>query len=246
METEPENIRLMINDLFNDGAQDANGSDSDSDSLSGETMKDLDTSWIQEHERLSSVNENYQRETMESIPVYFVYINRNQYIEKIISDKIPLVLHEDKSHSYITKEALLQIIQSRKIKTAFSKYKLMDVLSYLVDLEPEHIQSFSKSEMIDHPTPYFKIASIMDDIRIQPSIFIFHGLNAIYFLFEEVELLNHRHTLKSILKASVPTLSLASTSSLSSTKKVRIQEGNIQHSRPPSKHHRVTRKHFAK
>jgi hypothetical protein len=221
--TEKKNIKFMINDLYND--KDAYESDNES-SLCG--SKDLDTSWIKEHERLTTVNENYLREPMDSINVYFVYINRNQYIEKIISDKLPLLLSSDKTHSYLSKESLLQIIQSRKVKTSFSKYKLTDVVSYLVDLEPENIQSYSNNENLEQSNPsFFKVRSFMDDIQFNNSIFIFHGINSIYFLFEEVELLNHRHTLRSILKTNNKEETI---SDKTSTKKVRIQEGNIDNS----------------
>jgi len=229
-----KNIKFMINDLFDDN------NDSDEDE-----SKDLDTSWIQEHDRLSTINENYLRETMDSISVYYVYINRNQYIEKIISDKLPLSLSEDKTHSYLSKETLLQIIQSRKIRTSFSKYKLTDVVSYLVDLEPENIQSFSNNENVEQYTPsFFKIRSFMDDIQFNNSIFIFHGINSIYFLFEEVELLNHRHTLKSILKTSMNN----SVSDKTNTKKVRIQEGHVDNANKMigRKLKRGTRKHQSK
>jgi hypothetical protein len=229
-----KNIKFMINELFDDN----NESDDDDTGT-----KDLDTSWIQEHERLSTINENYLREPMDSINVYYVYINRNQYIEKIVSDKLPLLLSEDKTHSYLSKETLLQIIQSRKLKTSFSKYKLTDVVSYLVDLEPENIQSFSNNDNVEQSTPsFFKIRSFMDDIQFNNSIFIFHGVNSIYFLFEEVELLNHRHTLKSILKTS------PSVSNKTSTKKVRIQEGHVDNTNKMigRKLKRGTRKHQSK
>lgn len=232
-----KNIKFMMNDLFDDNNYESVDED-ESES------KDLDTSWIQEHERLSTIKESYIRESMDSINCYFVYINRNQYIEKIITDKLPLLLSEDKTFSYLSKESLLQIIQSRKIKTPFSKYKLTDVVSYLVDLEPENIQSYSNSEsqtnLDQQPNPFFNIRSFMDDIKFNNSIFIFHGINSIYFLFEEVELLNHRHTLKSILKSAEVI------SDKSQTKKVRIQESNVDNNIIKDKrlksHRRGTRK----
>jgi hypothetical protein len=219
------NIKFMINDLFDDNNDNGHNSSDDESLCNDSNVKDLDTLWIQEHERLSTIQENYLREPMDSVNVYYVYINRNQYIEKIINDKLPLFLSKDKTHSYLSKENLLQIIQSRKIKTPLSKYKLTDILSYLVDLEPENIQSFSNNEILEQSTSSFlKVCSFIDDIQFNNSIFIFHGVNSIYFLFEEVEIVNHRHTLKSILKTSTQESSI---SNKTTTKKVRIQEGNI-------------------
>jgi hypothetical protein len=225
VEKKPENIHLMIDDLYNNvNIQ----TDEKLEQGSIETNKDLDMSWINEYERLSSMNENYIREPMDSINMYFIYINRNLYIEKIVHDKQPLTLSEDKKYSYLPKEVLLQIIQSRKIKTPFSKYRLTDVLSYLVDLEPEHIQSYSKNENVDQstsPSPFLKVLPIMNDVQMNSSIFIFHDVNTVYFLFQEVELLNHRHTYKSILKSPGSEIS-----DKSNTKKVRMQLTSVENS----------------
>jgi len=211
----------MIDDLYNNVNLQI---DEKLEQESIETNKDLDMSWINEHERLSSMNENYIREPMDSINMYFIYINRNLYIEKIVHDKQSLSLSEDKKYSYLPKEVLLQIIQSRKIKTPFSKYRLTDVLSYLVDLEPEHIQSYSKNENVDQSTSSFlKVLPIMNDVQMNSSIFIFHDVNTVYFLFQEVELLNHRHTYKSILKSPSSEIS-----DKSNTKKVRMQLTSVE------------------
>jgi len=230
-DSEPENINLIIDDLYSNvqiELQPSHEEDEDVD-------KDLDISWINEHERLSSVGEKYLREPMDSIHLYFIYINRNLYIEKIVTEKQLLQLSEDKKYSYLPKETLLQIIQTKKIKTQFSKYKLLDIITYLVDLDPEHIQSYSKNEYSeDDSTPFFKTVPFTNDIKVFPSIFIFHEINSIYFIFQEVELLQTRHTLKSILKTPLSGISK------SNTKKVRIQLNTYEN--PMKKKNKGTRK----
>jgi hypothetical protein len=235
-ELEPINISDMIDDLYNNVNIEEKNSNEPEVESEKEWNKDLDISWIKEHERLSAIHQNYLREPMESINLYFIYINRNLYIEKIIHDKQPLCLSEDKSYSYLSKEILLQIIQSRKIKTPFSKYKLTDVLSYLVNLEPDHIQYYSKNENFEeHNASFLKVLNVINDIQIDPSIFIFHEMNSIYFLFQEVESMNHRHTLKSILKTGTTEVS-----NKTNTKKVRIELGSQDKNN--KKKHRGTRK----
>jgi hypothetical protein len=230
-DSEPENINLIIDDLYSNSQIEEQPSPEENEDVD----KDLDTSWINEHERLSSVGEKYLREPMESINLYFIYINRNLYIEKITTDRQQLQLSEDKKYSYLPKETLLQIIQTKKVKTQFSKYKLIDIISYLVDLDPEHIQSYSKNEISEEPNHFFKTIPFTNDIKVPPSIFIFHEINAVYFIFQEVELLNSRHTLKSILKNSLQPLS-----SKSNTKKVRIQLKSYDN--PINKNNKGTRK----
>jgi hypothetical protein len=143
--------------------------------------EDLDISWVEEQEKLQTVDKNYFRESMDSISVTIIYININLYIENIISEK-----HVLSANGLLEKERLLQIIQSKKKITAHSKYKFMDALLYNVDLEPEHIQKYANTSLMEQESnPFFKRLTIIDDIIFTPSIFIFHGLNGLYLLFKE-------------------------------------------------------------
>jgi hypothetical protein len=54
---------------------------------------------------------------------------------------------------------------------------------FLVDLEPSQVQAFSQSEV---SAQFITPLPLIEDIVVSPSIFIFHDMNAVYFLFEEV------------------------------------------------------------
>lgn len=159
--------------------------------------EDLDISWIEEQEKLQSVDKNYFREPMDSITITIIYININLYIENIISEK-----HVLSTNGLLEKERLLQIIQSKKKTTSHSRYKFMDALLYNVDLESEHIQKYANTPtMPNEANPFFKRLPIIDDIVFSPSIFIFHGLNGLYLLFKEEQRLDIQNIkTKSILK----------------------------------------------
>jgi hypothetical protein len=204
---------------------------------------DLDTSWIEKEEKLEHIQQNYFREPMELIDIFFIYINSNSYIEKIISEKHPLTILDDKKTSVIKKEYILQLIQSKKIKTEHSIYKLMDILTYNIDLETDFIQNYSKNENIsDNSKGFFNILKIIDDIIISPSIFIFHDINSIFILFQEKEFdisqLNPKSILKDINDKS-------KSSQLKTTKKVKIMIGGIDVT-TPNKNKKVTRKRFSR
>jgi hypothetical protein len=124
-------------------------------------------------------------------------------------------------------DSVLGIIQKNKVSSS-KKYKLLDVLVYHVDLEPQHIQSFSKvSDLNDHSRSFFKVLPIVDEISIPPSIFIFHSLNSVFFMYKEVENTpnKHSHTIKSILKPTSVTNEVKHTH----TKKVRISNQTEEH-----------------
>ena len=135
-------------------------------------------SWIEEEEKLLRVQEKFQREPMESIKCFFLFMNQNKYIEQITDEMVDL--HDGK----ISKDRVLRIVEEKKCQKPDVRYAFMDSWVFLVDLEPEHIQAYSQMEVSSR---FIVPLSFIDDIIIAPSIFIFHDLNAVYFLFQEVD-----------------------------------------------------------
>lgn len=197
---------------------------------------DLDMSWITEQERIQNIQKNYYREPMETVNIYFIYINQNQYIDKILCEKHDL--DNNNGCSLLNKEKLLQIIQNKKIKTLNSRYKLIDILQYHVELEPEHIQTFINGEPDPSSQKILKNISVFDEIVFSPSIFIFHGINCLYFIFQEVETIStkNRKSMKSILKSDSNFDSKnqdrehSNKGNKKGTKKVKISTDNIEYS----------------
>ena len=103
----------------------------------------------------------------------------------------------------MSKETILKIIQNKKLLTPTSKYKLIDILSFVVDIEPNKVKEFLEMDTFDSDLEkiFLKVLPIFNDIHIDKSIFVFHSINHLYFIFQEVQhSSNHRTTLKSILK----------------------------------------------
>lgn len=175
----------------------------------------LDTSWIVEQEKLLNVQSNYCREPMNQIAIHSLFINQNHYIDNIYSEDCQCTVKD--KQSFITQESLMGIIEAKK-RTYMDynkKYRLHDICSFIVDVDPRNIQKLSQ-QTLDVPSPFFKSVSKTTDILIPDSIFIFHSINALYLIFWEIPQQTHSHTLKSILKKKK--------SDTSSTKKVLIRE----------------------
>lgn len=145
-------------------------------------------SWIDEEERLLEIQDHCDREEMESIKCYFIYVNSNGYIQSITTDNIELTYNREKNISLIPKNKLLNIIQKQKIDFKNSKYIYKDACSFIVNLDPEDIKEFSTSlNLTSYNNKFTKKIPLMDDVIIDPSIFIFHDINSLYFFFEEIE-----------------------------------------------------------
>ena len=156
-------------------------------------------SWIEREEKILQIQQNYLREPMDTIRCYFLYINLNSYIEKITSEQITISYHQNGEPAentssdtskigIIPKEQVLHFIQQKRFcNNNNTKYIFKDSWMYLVDLEPENLQNYSKSDNFkDISKQFFQVLPPIEDIRIPPSIFIFHDINALYFLFQEV------------------------------------------------------------
>lgn len=177
----------------------------------------LDTSWIRSQERLQNITTGYFREPMEQIDVKYIYINRNQYIEKIICENHPLTPNASGQGSHISESMMLKLIQTKKLQTPTSRYKLTEIMSYIVDLEPEAVSVYANTEdIVAASNGFYKIQRIIGELNIPDSIFVFHDINTIYFIFTEVELETHKQTVKPILKL------VCDTQPKHQTKKVKI------------------------
>ena len=166
---------------------------SEDENIYNDSIQDLDISWIQEHEKETNISENFFREPVENISIYYLYIN-NSEIEKIDNELVSTMSVGDSIG--LSKERILHIIQHKKNMNG-KKYKISEILLYNVLLEPESIQSYSKSENTrDLSKGFFKTLSIFDDIIISDSIFIFHSINSIYFIFQRNEVNRPRSILK--------------------------------------------------
>ena len=169
-------------------------------------------SWILEQERILQIQQNYSREPMENIVCCFLYVNEDNSLEKITYETLPLQSYlnkeneqnnknennNDKLEHILPKELVLQLIQNKRIYNPTSKYIFKNSWLYLVDLEPENIQDYSKSENFHQlSSGFMRVFHTIQDIYIPSSIFIFHSLNMLYFLFEEVSV---KYSPKPILK----------------------------------------------
>jgi hypothetical protein len=136
-------------------------------------------SWIREEEKLLKLHHNHQREVMESIDCYFAYMNKHSYIEHVTKESVAVY------DGVISGERVLQMIERKKVSKPNAKYMFKDSCLFNVDLEPDQIPMYSQDTVAER---FLVKLPLLDDIRIAPSIFVFHDINAIYFIFQEIEM----------------------------------------------------------
>jgi hypothetical protein len=142
----------------------------------------LDTSWTNEVEKEIDIHKNYDKEPCEQINTIFIFVDIENNIHKINSSKEILSIIDDKK--VITKERLIQIIECKKRENPKIKYRLTNVLLYCNELNTDDICTYAKTENIEEDG--LQVLSIFNDAIIPKSIFIFHSINTIYFIFKQV------------------------------------------------------------
>lgn len=184
---------------------------------------DLDTSWIEKEEQLHSSENELPKLTMDSVLCYFIYISNDRSIQKIIKEREILFPINNRGDIGISGSRLLQMIQTRRFLGNGLKYKIIGLLKFFVELDSDSLSGYSRGEISDEG--FFKEISFLEAVVFPPSIFIFHSLNSLYFVFKEDD--GVKKNVKSILKTSSDTSSRV-------TKKVRISESLIPENSDPN------------
>ena len=157
----------------------------------------MDTEWIQYEQRLSIIEQKCFPEKIPYILLEFIYINKNSEVVKTTCEKLSI---HAKFGSCLSKELLISIIHSHKKNTSDCNYVLKDTLLFHIPIQPEVLPSF-----LDYTfdcSSFMKSYPIIDDIVLAPSIFIFHPVNTLFFIYCEQETLAAK--LKSALKSDHP------------------------------------------
>jgi hypothetical protein len=177
-------------------------------------LEDLDTSWIEKEEKRFSFGYNSTKIQNECITCYFVYMDENLSIQKVVQHDEKLVRLCDSDFG-IHNSRLLEMIQRFSNSENGTKHKFIDLLKYVLDFDVDDLPDFAyRDDPNDFSGNFLKHVSIFNDLVIEPSVFIFHPLHSLYFFYKE-----NAVKIKSILKNNNTTMfSLNS----KSTKKVHI------------------------
>jgi hypothetical protein len=134
----------------------------------------LDLSWLTEIENHPSPT-YFSKNQMQSIDVFFIYVNASNNIEKIKFETHPLV------NSIFEKESLIKLIQTHRHPFPKTRYKLCDVLTFFIDIDPAEL-----TEIDQYHDKWFKKIPIIDDINVPLSISLFHDINSIFIILQEM------------------------------------------------------------
>ena len=145
----------------------------------GDLMEqELDNNWIKEFELQDKNYESFYKEDINYINFNFIYVNKNNDIEKIKEEKIFM-----KTPNYISREEIIGILKKNN-SLDNKKYIVLSIVKYNIDLEPSDVSFFLKPNKNPDPDFLTNIQNI-DAIPLVKSISMFQDLNDIFIIFSE-------------------------------------------------------------
>jgi hypothetical protein len=136
----------------------------------------LNDDWINDFDKTDKLYQDFYKDDLYYMNLKFIYINRNNEIEKIKEETFLM-----SSPNYISREEILKILKV----TAFDserRYSLLSILKYNFVLDTEDVKHFLIS---NQEIKYLTVVKNIDAIAFEKTISMFQDLNDLVFIFYE-------------------------------------------------------------
>ena len=180
-------------------------------------INELDSSWLDEFDKIENEYKNYYCEPLEFIHLNCLYLNNKNEITYIHEEKVIF-----NSPSILSREEMIGLIKRNSFFNE-TKYALLSILVFNINIEPENLKTFFRSSNNKKTVSAFlNSVNNIDSITFDKSISMFHDINNLYFLFYEKENgFNKKHT---VTKKTGPLNIINKTNNKAKTKRKRYKD----------------------
>lgn len=135
---------------------------------------DFDSEWIKDYEEKENEYKKFYKEEVNIIDAIFIYINDDNEIYNVKNFK------EYIANSKINYERIIEIIKNYQNNMDI-KHKLMGLLNYKIDIDPENIKQLFNYNI--NPGTLYSIKNI-NNINFDKTINLLQDLNSLIFIFK--------------------------------------------------------------
>ena len=135
---------------------------------------EFDSEWIKDYEEKENEYKKFYKEEVNIIDIIFVYINHDNEIYNVKNFK------EYIANSQINYERIIEIIKNYQNNMDI-KHKLMGLLNYKIDIDPENIKQLFNYDI--NPGTLYSIKNI-NNINFDKTINLLQDLNSLIFIFK--------------------------------------------------------------
>jgi hypothetical protein len=145
----------------------------------------LNISWTTEYSRTLQTDTTESAELMESISVHFLFVNTQFELCKTIVEQVPLQILDNRA-SLLSEEVLIQLLESVR-NFGGKRYQCDQIMQFCIDIHPDKLFSYMDTEKSPFQEPTrLKVLDIPRSITFPPSLFIFHTLNSVWIVMQEL------------------------------------------------------------
>jgi len=139
--------------------------------------KNLNDDWIVNFEKTENLYKDFYKDNLYYIPIKYIYINKDNEIEKIKQESFLLT-----KPNFISREELLKILKLTSVNDE-KNYSLLSILKYNITMDFDDIKNFVYQ--LDEQSNCLNIVKNIDAISFEKTINMFQDLNELIFIFYE-------------------------------------------------------------
>tara|TARA_Y100000991_G_C21731160_1_gene246401 strand:- start:14 stop:508 length:495 start_codon:yes stop_codon:yes gene_type:complete len=136
---------------------------------------ELDNKWIENYEIEEVAYNNFYKDDVKYVKVYFLLINKNLILDNIHEENFLL---EEKN--ILKKNQLISLINKYKEN---KNIKLISILKYNINLDSDNVIDYLNQDT--NTNMFLKSIKSLDDISFDQTISMFEDLNSLFFVFVE-------------------------------------------------------------
>ena len=159
--------------------QDEKDESSSSDDNDSNNSENIDNEWINDYKQKEKEYEDFYKEDVEQIKLFYLYTSSSNVLEFIKKDFI--MLNEG---GILKKDIIISLIKNNQVYNKI-KYKLLSLVRFNIDIDPDEICDFSDYSDIEHSSRFITSEKYLNDIKYSNTISIFQDLNCLYLIFYE-------------------------------------------------------------
>jgi len=137
----------------------------------------LNDDWLKDTEQTNELYKDYYKDDVYYVNTFFIYVNKDNEIEKIKSDHYFL---QEKNN--LLRNDIIELLK-HNITNNNIRYNLLSILKYNIDLDTDDIKHFLTSTNEDNN--FLLSIKYISDICFEPTIHMFQDLNDIIFILKE-------------------------------------------------------------
>jgi len=141
----------------------------------------LNDDWLKNIKKTNELYKDYYKDNVYYINTFFIYVNKNDKIEKIKSDHYFL-----KEKNKLLRNEIVELLKHNIVNNHI-RYNLLSMLKYNIDLDTHDIKPFLAS--MTQGKHFLVNIKHISDIYFEPTIHMFQDLNDIIFVLKENSLL---------------------------------------------------------